>query len=361
MFYRHVQRRRVMSSDRLRHSLIGDAAVQSRQLLRDLGPTPAAARQFVKMALRVASNAKPGDRIEGIRRKVECDYSMAVPFKFMSDALPATDIRVAAACHMFHPDLSAEFRSILTEIPGALDVLISTDTVPKRDEIVSNFNGWNKGSVDVRIVPNRGRDIGPKVTAYCDMYERYDVILYLHSKRNNHLVDGSEWRRYLLHTLAGSQAIAGSILEAFRRDPHLGIVMPQHTQSIRERLDWGDNFINARDLARRMGIKLTPAHVIEFPSGSMFWARPAALRPILDLGLQIEDFPEEAGQLDGTIAHAVERLFLFACEAAGYRWAKVCDPAGATHPRTIIPIDTSATLDAYNRRHGFRLTALGLP
>jgi lipopolysaccharide biosynthesis protein len=357
----HVQPRRLMSSDRRRNSLIGDASVQLRQLLRDLGPTPAAARQIAKIVLRATSKAKPGDRIEGIRRKANCDYSMAVPFGFITDALPRPGLRVAAACHMFHPDLASEFRAGLGRIPGALDVVISTDTAHKRDEIIHVFTCWDKGAVDVRIVPNRGRDIGPKLTAYSDMYERYDLVLYLHSKRNSHLVDGSDWRRYLLHTLVGSQAVVSSILEAFRRDPRLGIIMPQHTELIRNRLDWGDNFIRAHDLAHRMGLRLTPAHVIEFPSGSMFWARPAALKPILDLGLRIDDFPEEAGQLDGTLAHAVERLFLFACEAAGYRWAKVCDPAETTHPSAAIPIDTCATLDAYNRRHGFRLTALGPP
>jgi lipopolysaccharide biosynthesis protein len=93
----------------------------------------------------------------------------------------------------------------------------------------------------------------------------------------------------------------------------------------------------------------------------MFWARPAALRPLLGLGWRAEDFPDEEGQIDGTPAHAVERLFLFACEAAGYRWAKICDPAEAQHAPTVIRIDTTAALDAYRRRHGFRLTALGPP
>jgi lipopolysaccharide biosynthesis protein len=339
--------------------MLRDAAVQARQLLRDFGPTPAAARQMAKMLLRAAAGARPGRRIEGVRRRVAQDASMAVPFGFITDATPPPALRIAAACHIFHAALSAELRDALARIPGRLTVVLSTDTEDKRAEIAHAFSGWDKGEVEVRIVPNRGRDIGPKLTAYGDLYDRHDLVLYLHSKRDNHLVDGAGWRRYLLHTLAGSPAIAGSILEAFRRDPRLGIVAPQHWEPVRRWLDWGDDFFLARDLARRMGFGLSPAHVLDFPSGSMFWARPAALRPLLGLGWRAEDFPEEAGQLDGTPAHAVERLFLFACEAAGYRWAKVCDPAMAAHPDTVIPIATPAALDAYRRHHGFRLTALG--
>jgi lipopolysaccharide biosynthesis protein len=139
------------------------------------------------------------------------------------------------------------------------------------------------------------------------------------------------------------------------------MVMPQHWERVRGHIDWREVFFVARDLAHRMGIRLSPAHVIDFPSGSMFWARPGALKPALNLGLRVDDFPVESGQHEDTLAHTIERLFLFSCEAAGYRWAKVCDVAKTAYPQTAILIETPEALDAYHRRHGFRLTALGAP
>jgi len=338
--------------------MIRDAAVQARQIFRDVGVTPAAARQIAKLLLRAAKGAKPGERVEGIGRPPATDASMAVPFGF-AVAAPSPGLRVAAACHLFHPDMADEFLGVLANIPGRLDLLLSTDTPEKHAAIARTFARWDKGDVRIDIVENRGRDIAPKLTAYAGLYADHDVVLLLHSKRNAHFVDGVGWRRYLLHTLAGSPAIAGSILAAFHRDPRLGLVMAQHWAPLRGRLDWGANFHPARDLARRMGFRLSPAHVLDFPSGSMFWVRPAALAPLLALGWRVESFPAEAGQPDATPAHAVERLFLFVCEAAGYRWAKVCDPAQTDHPAAAIRIDTPAALDAYRRRHGFRLTSLG--
>ncbi|WP_158932530.1 rhamnan synthesis F family protein [Acidisphaera sp. S103] len=309
--------------------------------------------------LRTTSGVAEGQVIEGVRRKAQVDFSMSVPFGFISGLEPPVDLRIAAILHLFHPDLSAEFLEALTQVPGCLDVFISTDSDEKSTEILKVFRNWEKGDVDVRVLPNRGRDIGPRLTAFRDVHAKYDLLLYLQSKRDSHLVDGPPWRRYLLHSLVGSPAIVRSILEAFHRDQRLGIIMPQHWGPIRHRLDWGSNFIGARNLSRRMGIRLTPAHVIDFPSGSMFWARPAALRPILDLGLRPEDFPEESGQFDGTLAHVLERLFLYACEAAEYRWVKVCDSAGSDDKRAVISIDTAGALDVYRQRFDYRLTALG--
>jgi O-antigen biosynthesis protein len=343
-----------------------DAAVYIRQILRDFGFTVRAAREVTKMIVRAAKGTRSGGRIRGINRRPEYDFSMSVPFGFVDDSTPPPHLRIAGVCHMFYPELSVEFRTAFRQIPGRVDVVLSTDTVAKQQEIALAFAGWEKGTVDVRVVVNRGRDIAPKLTAYRDILDRYDLILFVHSKRTVRTRDdgslwdqGEEWRRHLLHNLAGSPEIVASILEAFRNDPRLGLIFPQHWEPVRPYVDWQEVFRAARDLGGRMGIRLTPGHVIDFPSGSMFWARPAALAPITNLGLRAEDFPEETGQQEGTLAHIIERLFLFICEAAGYRWAKVCDVSTTLHPHTVIPIGTIADLEAFHRRRGFRLTALG--
>jgi FMN phosphatase YigB (HAD superfamily) len=71
---------------------------------------------------------------------------------------------------------------------------------------------------------------------------------------------------------------------------------------------WLSNLEVAHELGRRLGLQVDPLAYIDYPLGSMFWARTEALRPLFDLNLTRDDFPPEQGQSDGTTQHAMERL-----------------------------------------------------
>ena len=71
------------------------------------------------------------------------------------------------------------------------------------------------------------------------------------------------------------------------------------------------------ELALKMGCPVGWTKDFTFPAGTMFWFDPVALHPLFDLRLQRNDFEVENGQLDGTTAHAVERLIGLSARKAG--------------------------------------------
>ena len=200
----------------------------------------------------------------------------------------------------------------------------------------------------MRIAPNRGRDIAPKLICFRDVYDRYELVLHLHSKRSPHDSNLRLWRYFVLETLIGrSGDVASSVIAAFAAEPDIGIIAAQHFFPVQHDISWGPNLDDARALALRMGFDIDPSTPLDFPSGSMFWARSAALKPLLDLDLTAQDFPPEMGQRDGTLAHAIERLYLLTCEKAGFRWLKIGRPELAhASDQPLARIENSEQLKA---------------
>ncbi|ANN69088.1 rhamnan synthesis F family protein [Bordetella bronchialis] len=281
------------------------------------------------------------------------DYAFEVPFRYV---VRQPQVNCCAVIHVFYPDMAGLIRKYLENVPTGLDVYISTTSEEKKASIAAQFAGYGKGRVELRVFHNRGRDIAPKLVGFADVYERYDYVLSLHTKKSPHGGDMlAPWRDYLYEHLLGSPEIVKSIFELLRHDG-VGMVFPQHFFPLRNHLKWGENYDRTRALLARMGTDLRDDVFLELPSGSMFWARTEALRPLLDLQLGFDDFDEEQGQIDGTLAHAVERAFLYALEGAGYTWAKVVLPHLYPLPQTIIPVNSPETIQSeFSRVHRLML------
>ena len=273
------------------------------------------------------------------------DYCFAIPFDYPIEK-PTVTPNVAVVCHMYYPEMLEEFKRYLSNIPFPFDLFITTDSEEKKNEIATGLLDWNMGAVEIRLAPNQGRDIAPKLITCRDVYERYEFFLHIHSKKSphHHLLGG--WRAYLLETLLGSREIVESIFEAFNSDPLLGLIAPQHYNQVRGQIGWGWNFGAAKKFATRLGLKLSIDGKVDFPSGSMFWGRSAAIKPLLESGLAIEDFPTEASQTDGTLGHIIERIYFFVCEHAGYRWVKIVCPSLLKNAERIIFCEDKASLMA---------------
>jgi len=315
---------------------------------------PPAALPALRAKRPTAAPAKPDE--PNTSRPTASDFSLAIPFGFTPLAVPTP--RLAVICHLFHPEIAPELCSYLGNLPVPADLFVSTDTEAKAARLREVFADWTGGTTEIRITPNRGRDIAPKLVGFADAHDGYDLVLHLHSKVSTHAGFLAPWRSFLFENLLGSPGTVTSILDAFARLPDLGMVAAQHYEPIRRWIGWNGNFETAKSLASRMGIRLSPKRALDFPSGSMFWARPAALRPLLDLKLSFDDFPKEGAQLDHTPAHAIERLYFLACERSGHTWLKVADPALYIDTTTIVEVPTPAALSRFVAEHGVLLTGV---
>ncbi len=226
-----------------------------------------------------------------------------------SDPLPP--IRTAIVAHAYYPQLICEILRCRDFLPADTALFI---TVPP--ERVASARTILVGVPAVTLIeaPNRGRDIGPFVAVLSSgVLDGFDAVLKIHTKRSPHLLDGEVRRKLLFDKLCGSRNVVRRVLESFA-DPSTGIVGWRASFRTAKPY-WMDNRSRVEALVRQLGVPGPPP--LGFFEGSMFWFRPAALSALKCLNLQPNSFEAEAGQVDGTLHHAVERLFTIAAWSSG--------------------------------------------
>ncbi|MGR7194928.1 rhamnan synthesis F family protein [Klebsiella aerogenes] len=243
-----------------------------------------------------------------------------IDINLLSDDIKTQPGRIAVQCHIFYPDLIDEFVAQLSTMPFKFDVYISVTNEEAKQQCNLQFKKIkNIEDLDVRVVPNRGRDIAPVFAEFGSVLKQYDFVCHIQSKKslyNEGKTTG--WREYLLNGLFGSESNVKRIFKAFNDDKKLGIIYPQvHHTLPYVAFTWLANKQQGSELCAKMGIAC-PEGYFNFPAGSMFWARVDALAPLFDMNLTWQDFPEEKGQTDGTTAHAIERLLGIVPQALNY-------------------------------------------
>jgi hypothetical protein len=282
------------------------------------------------------------------------DHVIAVPFEFEIEQEQLAELRIAVFVHIFYTELATDIAGALANIPVGFDLFISTDSEQKKIELDRQFRSLGFDNFVIRVFPNRGRDIAPFLIGFRDEIRRYDIVSHVHSKKSNHDDILFGWREYTFRQLFGSRAIVSSILYALQSG-HVDLVFPDHFGPVVQSLNYGFDYELMKALLARTGISFSKDILLEFPSGSMFWARSKALAPLLALNLKFDDFPQELGQIDGTLAHAIERSIAFLTENAGGRWAKIVQPADCVDKDRLIPVCSSGDIGVVVTRATRRL------
>lgn len=228
---------------------------------------------------------------------------------------------VCVHLHLFYPELAEEFRTHFAMIPCRYTLLISVVS-PEGEAVARKVFGTLSrcDRLVVKQVENRGRDMGPFFCAFGEEVSAHDYVAHFHTKKSPHMGGmGNLWRGYLLRSLLGTSESIAAILQRLENEPNLALVYAQTFNLIPcMGHHWLANRAVCEKLLARLGYPPPPNIMFDYAVGSMFWARTKALRPLLDLGFTLDDFDPEAGQLDGTLAHALERLMGYVPTLNGY-------------------------------------------
>ncbi|MDD5410515.1 MAG: glycoside hydrolase family 99-like domain-containing protein [Methylobacter sp.] len=234
---------------------------------------------------------------------------MALVRKTLMDSPHVSDNNhsIAVVIHTFYED-------VFDEILGYLENIHSTSLklyVTAPDDLVESIRRkllQQKYSFYILPVNNHGRDILPFIKIMPEVLQGgHDLLIKVHTKKSKHRQDGGVWRNDIFEKLLFESALIANI-DYLANNPEIGILGPTG-HIVPMNFYWGSNATRVTELAARMGVDSDTLKSLNFVAGTMFIARTKAMIPLLNIALTEEDFEQEDGQVDGTLAHAIERLF----------------------------------------------------
>jgi len=233
--------------------------------------------------------------------------------------------RVALLMHIYYQDSAEEAAELASRMPEYADIFISTDSEEKAGEIRSAFRE-KRAPKGVIVVENRGRSESALIIGMAKIAMNYDIACFWKEKISRqvdyHAALG--WANKINETLLSSTTYIENIVHTFMENPRLGMLcVPEPFHAVYYWVpgnEWAANRKNTIRLADRLGLHVPfdedAQPVCSF--GGAFWFRPAAFQKLFDHPWKYEDFPPEPLKIDGTLMHAIERIYSFVCQDAGY-------------------------------------------
>lgn len=222
--------------------------------------------------------------------------------------------RFAIVAHIYYPDVWPEFAERLSKLPIDFDLYVTlTYRGEESDELSAEIEEQFPGTT-ILPVPNRGRDILPFMRLVsAGALDGYEAVAKIHTKKSPHREDGDHWRQHLVGGILPEEGL-DRLLDTFLADPDnaFWVADGQHFTGTEW---WGSNFEITRHLMHRLELEVA-WDTLSFPAGSIYWMTPMIVGLLKAMRLEEDHFDIETAQVDGTLAHALERAMGYLAMAA---------------------------------------------
>lgn len=262
-----------------------------------------------------------------IKESMQLNY--VLPSTISRDMKPVFQKRkIALVLHQYFEDLVEESYHYASAMPEEADIYVTVTKESVKEAVEKRFASLKCHKLSVILTPNRGRDVASVLTATNPEILAYDYVCHAHDKKVSQLKPGSKgasWSYKCYESVLKGREYVSNIIQLFEDNPRLGLLTPappnhaDYFPTVGN--EWGANYENTVKLAKKLGVHvpMSPNCPPIAPLGSFFWFRPKAMKKLLDWKFTYEDYPEEPmKKTDGTILHAIERIYPFVVQDAGY-------------------------------------------
>lgn len=261
-----------------------------------------------------------------------------------SDKVPGIlSNEIAIILCLYYVDTLERYFEYIEKIPANISVYVLSSN-SKVFEVVEN-TCKRKDNIFFVNKENRGRDISALLVASREIVLRHKYVCFVHDKKEHDLQlknDVELWVQNLWDNTVKSAEYISNVLNVFSQNKNIGLLVPP--EPVGEYINtwymnnaWGKNYDNTKQLAENLGLvcdispELSPITI-----GTTFWCRVDALKKLFEKQWNYDDFDEEPLANDGTLSHAIERIFAYVAQDAGYDTGTIMTTSYAAYQMNFL-------------------------
>lgn len=272
-------------------------------------------------------NALRTMHMEDLYNSLHLDYILPRNYVMNPNSSKA---KIALVMHLYFMDMLDESLNMAQNMPVGSDIYITAHTDEKVAAIQKAVDKMlPKYNVKILKIQNRGRDVSALMVGAAPYIKDYDYVCYFHDKKCTYVKPGTVGEGFKFgcyeNALASSEYVK-NVIDLFDNNPRLGLLVPPmpdvgiYYPVVMSSKGWAASYNCTKELADRLelNVPISSDKRPITPIGSVFWFRMEAMRKLFDYPWTYEDFPTEPPLVDGTVMHAIERIYPYVGQAAGY-------------------------------------------
>lgn len=258
--------------------------------------------------------------------------------------------RALIAIYLYYEDTVGDYYPYIDPVVSMdnVDVVFITTSEKIRQMMTDRY-----GSVTVLIKQNRGRDVAALMVAVRDIISKYKYFCFVHDKKGVKEIfrkDATVWIRSMWENMIASDHYIRNVIDYFENHKECGLLVPPEPigdyYSVWFRNSWMDDYEMTSELAIELGLDadISPDKS-PISYGTVLWGRTAAFYKLFQKKWKYSDFVEEPMPYDGTISHAIERIFPYVAQDAGYETKTLMTDS---YCATLLSYLQSTAFDVYS-------------
>lgn len=238
---------------------------------------------------------------------------------------------VLVVINLYYTDTLNKYLDYISRIPSSIKVIIVSSAREILDKSERYVEKNQIKNVQTLYKKNRGRDVSALLVACRSEILKYKYFCFVHDKKSGLKeldAETSFWIQNLWNNTLINENYIMNVIHLFQEKSEIGLLVPPEpigeTRAHYFTNNWGENIEYAKLVLDKLNIDMKLDSTIPVVTlGTALWARTEALSKLLKYDWKYEDFMEEPMSIDGSISHAIERIFAFIALDAGFETGTV--------------------------------------